>query len=381
MEQATSDRNPSRYNIQKKEVLEAWHQVLSNGGGPGVDQQTITAFAYDLRNNLYVIWNQLCAGSYFPSKVRRVWIPKSCGGKRPLGIPTVADRVAQTVLKNRLESLLEPLFHEDSYGCRPQRSAHQALRVTRERCWQYDWGIDLDIVGFFDNIPHHLILRALKHFGADKATLRYCKRWLKAPVLVPDGSSQERSKGTPQGGVISPLLANLFLHCVFDQWMETKHLDIRFARYVDDVIVHCRNKAQAKYLLLEIRQRMAECGLELHPEKTKIFYCEDDRQSGNHDVVSFDFLGYTFGPRKVSSRRTGVRSIGFVPAISQKSKSKIARQVGELNIPGRVGMDLEEIANLLRAQLVGWITYYGAFYPSAVRYFLRDHMVISLFRL
>ena len=219
MDQVTSDRNPDRYSIQQKEVRKAWYQVASNGGGPGVDQQTITAFAYDLKNNLYVIGNQLCAGSFFPSKVRRVLIPKSCGGKRPLGIPTVVDRVAQTVIKNRLEPLLEPHFHEDSFGCRPRKSAHDALRVTRKRCWEYGWGIDLDIVGFFDNIPHHLVLKALKHFGADKISLLYCGRWLKAPVLLPDGRVQERTQGTPQGGVISPLLANLYLHCAFDQWI------------------------------------------------------------------------------------------------------------------------------------------------------------------
>ncbi len=196
--------------ISKEEVWEAYKRVKANQGGAGVDWQSIASYEGELANNLYKLWNRLSSGSYFPPPVRRVEIPKGDGGRRPLGIPTVADRVAQTVVKGRLEEQVEKLFHPDSYGYRPGKPAIQAIGVARERCWRSNWVLDVDIKGFFDNIDHELLMRAVRKHANCQWVVLYVERWLKAPVQLADGTLVNPGKGTPQGGVISPLLAHIY---------------------------------------------------------------------------------------------------------------------------------------------------------------------------
>jgi RNA-directed DNA polymerase len=286
------------YEISKQVVWEAYKRVKANRGAAGVDQQSLEDFEKDLKGNLYKIWNRMSSGSYFPPPVRLVEIPKGQGGTRPLGIPTVADRIAQMVVKIYLEPLLKPHFHPDSYGYRPGKSALDAVGAARQRCWRRDWVIDLDIKGFFDNLDHELLMRAVRHHTELPWIILYVQRWLIAPVQHPDGHQEARTKGSPQESVISPLLANLFLHYAFDQWMRRTHPHVQFARYADDVVIHAATRAEAESLLEAVRERLKECHLEVHPEKTKIVYCQDSDRRGTHDHIQFDFLGYTFRRRK-----------------------------------------------------------------------------------
>ena len=284
------------FPITKRQVWEAWKKVKANRGGAGVDGQTVTDFEAEVGDNLYKLWNRMASGSYHPSPVRRVEIPKEDGGVRPLGIPTVADRVAQMVVKEALEPELEKHFHPDSYGYRPGKSAHQALAQTRKRCWRIDWVLDLDIKSFFDTIDHDLLLRAVRHHTDETWMVLYIERWLKAPVMMPDGKVHDRDRGTPQGGVASPLLANLFLHYTFDKWMGRNYPDIPFERYADDAVCHCRTKRQANHLKDALERRFEDCGLTLHPQKTRIVYCKDSDRQRSYPDTSFDFLGYTSSP-------------------------------------------------------------------------------------
>jgi RNA-directed DNA polymerase len=286
------------FAISKKVVWEAWKEVKANHGAAGVDGESISDFEEDLKDNLYKIWNRMSSGSYFPPPVRTVEIPKKSGGKRLLGIPTVSDRTAQMVVKRYLEPVLEPHFHKDSYGYRPGKSAIQAVEVTRRRCWRYDWVLEFDIKGLFDNIDHALLMRAVRKHTRCKWILLYIERWLKAPFEKEDGTLVERTKGTPQGDVISPLLANVFLHYVFDKWMERRYPQNPFCRYADDGVVHCRSKVEALQLKGVLEARFRQCNLELHPEKTRVVYCKDDDRRGNYSHTSFDFLGFTFRPRR-----------------------------------------------------------------------------------
>lgn len=352
------------FPITKRQVWEAYKRVNANQGGAGVDGQSLTEFAEDLENNLYKLWNRLASGSYMPPPVKRVEIPK-VGGVRPLGIPTVADRIAQTVLKQALEPELEQHFHPDSYGYRPGKSAHQAIGQARQRCWRYDWVVDLDIKGFFDAIDHDLLMRAVRHHTSEPWVLLYTERWLKAPVQLPDGRVQSRESGTPQGGVASPLLANLFLHYAFDAWMQRHYPHIPFERYADDGLCHCRSLDEAEDLKAALQRRFAECQLELHPEKTKIVYCKDDDRRGEYPRTSFDFLGYTFRPRR-SKNRWGKYFINFSPAISNGAAKAIRREIRRWKLPLRSDKDLEDLARMFRARIQGWINYYGAFYKSAL---------------
>lgn len=312
--------NAKPFCISQRDVWAAYTRVKANHGAAGVDGQSIEQFEEDLQNNLYRLWNRLCSGSYFPPPVRRVDIPKGDGQKRPLGIPTVADRVAQMVVQRYLEPIVEPLFHNDSYGYRPGRSAHQALSVARQRCWQYDWVLDLDIKSFFETIDWELLLRAVRRHTECTWVLLYIERWLKAPVCMPDGTLAERNQGTPQGAVISPLLANLFLHYAFDRWMAEQHADIPFERYADDIICHCVSEVQARALRDALGQRLTQWYLELHPHKTTIVYCKDANRRGSYPEQRFDFLGYTFRPRS-SKNRTGQLFVSFAPAVSAKAAS------------------------------------------------------------
>lgn len=353
------------FNISKQSVLEAFKKVKANKGGAGVDRQTIEEFERNLKDNLYKIWNRLSSGSYMPPAVLRVEIPKSDGKIRPLGIPTVADRVAQMVIKQQLEPKLEKVFHQDSYGYRPNKSAIDALKQTRTRCWRNDWVLDLDIKGFFDNINHELMMKAVEKHTQDKWVLLYIKRWLEAPVAMPDGTLVTSQKGTPQGGVISPLLANLFLHYAFDKWMERNYPNISFERYADDSVCHCKSEAQAKLLKNALEQRMKEVGLELHPEKTKIVYCKDADRTQTYPNIQFDFLGFTFRPRK-SKNKYGKYFINFTPAISNKATKRITAVMREWKVQNRSDKSLEDLAYMFHRQIQGWINYYSHFYKSAL---------------
>lgn len=359
--------NTVRMNeISKQTVMEAYKKVKANAGSAGVDNQTLTGFEEDLKDNLYKIWNRMSSGSYLPPPVRMVEIPKSDGKVRKLGIPTVADRIAQMVAKMYLEPLVEKHFHKDSYGYRPNKSAHDAIAKTRERCWKYNWVIDLDIKGFFDNLDHELVMRAVEKHTDCKWLLLYIKRWLTAPIETIDGQRQERTKGTPQGGVISPLLANLFLHYAFDEWMKRNYSLNPFERYADDVIVHCKTQKEAELLKFAIELRLKECKLELHPEKTQIVYCKDDSRGGNYPQKKFDFLGYTFRPRFAKSK-DGKYFVGFIPAISNKAVKAIRQTIRGWQLQRRSGKRLEEIAEEINPIIKGWINYYGKFYRTALK--------------
>jgi RNA-directed DNA polymerase len=326
------------YAISKKVVYEAFLRVKANKGSAGIDEESIEEFELNLKDNLYKLWNRMSSGSYFPPAVKAVDIPKKAGGTRTLGIPTVTDRIAQMVVKLYFEPSVEPYFHEDSYGYRPRKSAIQALEITRKRCWKYNWVLEFDIKGLFDNIDHVLLMKAVEKHTNIKWVKIYIERWLKAPFQTKEGV-KERTSGTPQGGVISPVLANLFLHYTFDKWMTIKHPNNPFARYADDAVIHCNSEAEAVRLLESLNNRMNECKLELHPTKTRIVYCKDGDRKENHENISFDFLGYTFRPRR-SKNRWGKHFVNFTPAISNKSKKSIRQEVRDWRLQLKAEKDL-----------------------------------------
>jgi RNA-directed DNA polymerase len=351
--------------ISKWEVWEAYKRVKANKGAAGVDEQSIEDFEKRLKKNLYKIWNRMSSGSYLPPPVRTVKIPKANGGERKLGIPTVSDRIAQQVVKSRLEPEVDRLFHADSYGYRPGKSALDAVGRARERCWRYDWVVDLDIKGFFDNLDQTLLMRAVKKHAKDQWLVLYIERWLKAPVQEEDGKLIPREKGTPQGGVISPLLANLFLHYAFDRWITVKYPHVPFERYADDVIVHCKTETEAQEVRAAIATRLGECGLELHPEKTRIVYCKDDDRRRRYPNEKFDFLGYTFQARR-SKNRKGKFFINFSPAVSNKAAMAMRTEVRSWNLPQRSDKAIEDLSRMFNPIVRGWIRYYGRYYPSAL---------------
>jgi RNA-directed DNA polymerase len=373
----TSTDKAKPFCIAKREVWEAYKRVKANRGAAGVDGQSITEFEKDLSDNLYRIWNRMTSGSYFPPAVRRVDIPKSDGRTRPLGIPTVSDRIAQMVVQRYLESKLDPVFHQDSYGYRPGRSAHDALAVARQRCWRHDWVLDLDIRSFFDEIDWKLLMRAVRWHTDCAWVLLYVDRWLKAPVRMPDGTLVNREKGSPQGAVVSPILANLFLHYVFDRWMQREYPARPFERYADDVIIHCDSEGQARQLLGALQQRFAECKLELHPQKTKVVYCKDANRQGSYPEQKFNFLGYTFRPRKAKNR-SGKLFVSFAPAVSDKAAKTMRAVMRQWRLHHRSDLELEDLVRKVQPVLKGWINYYGHFQPSAVRRALQtlDHFLV-----
>ncbi len=353
------------FAISKRQVWEAYKKVKANKGAAGVDGQTISEFEKNLEGNLYKLWNRMASGSYFPLPVKRVEIPKGDGRLRPLGIPTVADRTAQMVAKEFLEPEMERVFHPDSYGYRPGKSALDAVGQARKRCWKFDWVVDLDVKGFFDNIDHDLLMKAVRKHTDCRWVLLYVERWLKAPVLMPDGSLFRTGKGTPQGGVVSPLLANLFLHYAFDEWMRINCSSIPFERYADDAVCHCKSEAQAKWLKGRLESRFAEVGLELHPGKTKIVYCKDGKRRGSYTHEKFDFLGYTFRARR-SKSKWGKHFINFSPAISDKAAKGIRKTARSWGWQRRSDKSLEDFARMSNPVIQGWINYYGRFYKSAL---------------
>ena len=345
--------------------MEAWGKVKANKGSAGIDNESIEEYEKNLKDNLYKLWNRMSSGSYMPTPVKLVEIDKADGKKRPLGIPTVNDRIAQMVCKIYFEPEVNRYFHTDSYGYRPGKSAKQAVGKCRERCWYYDWVIDLDIKGFFDNIDHELMMKAVRHHTDKKWITLYIERWLKVPMVMTDGTVKERNKGTPQGGVISPLLANLFLHYALDKWLERKYPDIRFERYADDCVIHCKSEKQALFMKEKIRKRLEECKLELHPEKTKIVYCKDANRKYNNKNTEFDFLGFTFRQRTCRNSE-GVIFMRFQPAISRKACKRIKESIRELKIRNWATRTIEDISEALNARLRGWYNYYGAYYRSAM---------------
>jgi RNA-directed DNA polymerase len=359
------------FNIGKKLVYEAYKAVKANGGAAGVDGQTIEQFEDDLKGNLYKIWNRMSSGSYFPPPVRAVSIPKKSGGQRTLGVPTVADRVAQMVVKQVIEPDLDAVFLADSYGYRPGKSALDAVGITRERCWKYDWILEFDIKGLFDNIDHELLLRAVRRHVTCPWALLYIERWLTAPMMDEKGVQIERTRGTPQGGVVSPILANTFLHYAFDLWMTRTHPDLPWCRYADDGLVHCRSEREAQVLKDELQARLAECGLEMHPTKTKIVYCKDGKRPLTYPTVKFDFLGYCFRPRLVSRRRDNKLFCGFNPAVSVSALKAMRSAIRDLNLRRQTQLSLQDLARQLNPLLRGWIDYYGRFAPSALAPLLR----------
>jgi RNA-directed DNA polymerase len=354
------------FDISKAEVWDAWVKVKGNEGAAGVDGQSLAAFETDLKNNLYRIWNRMSSGTYFPPPVKAVEIPKEHGaGTRTLGVPTVGDRVAQTVVAAHLEARVEPLFHPDSYGYRPGRSALDAVGTCRERCWRYDWVIDLDIRKFFDSVRWDLVVKAVEKHTDARWVVLYVKRWLAADLQLPDGSLQARDRGTPQGSSVSPVLANLFMHYAFDLWLAREFPAVTFERYADDAVIHCVSRAQAEQVLAALHERMAEVGLELHPDKTKIVYCQDGKRRGEFEHTSFTFLGFTFRPRR-ARRRDGAMFIGFLPAISKDALKKIGKQVRSWRLHRRTGSTEADLARMINPVVRGWMAYYGAFYRSAL---------------
>ncbi len=366
------------FAISEVVVKEAYRRVKANKGAAGVDGETIEEFDKDLEGNLYKLWNRMSSGSYFPPPVRAVEIPKPGGkGVRVLGVPTIADRIAQTVAAMYLEPKVEPIFHPDSYGYRPGRSAKQAVGRCRERCWKTDWVIDLDIKAFFDTIPHSLIMRAVRHHTDLKWILLYVQRWLEAPMQREDGSLVARDRGSPQGSAISPLLANLFMHYAFDSWMQREFPSVGFERYCDDVVVHCVSKAQADYVKAAIGRRLPECGLEMHPEKTRIVYCKDGKRRGPYEPKRFVFLGYEFRARSTRTK-DGRRFEGFSPAISPEEGKRIRQEMREWHLSSATGQTLTELARWINPRVQGWINYYGAFYRSELSqslFLLNEHLV------
>ena len=354
------------FEISKWEVWQAYEKVKANKGAPGADGVDLAAFEADLQDNLYKIWNRMSSGSYFPPPVKAVEIPKPHGGgTRVLGVPTVADRIAQTVVAARLEARVEPIFHPDSYGYRPKRSALDAVGVCRRRCWKYDWVIDLDGQKFFDSVPWDLVVKAVAAHTDQPWVLLYVKRWLAAPIQQPDGTLQQRDRGTPQGSAISPVLANLFLHYAFDAWMAREFPTIPFERYADDAVVHCVSERQARHVQAAIADRLETVGLRLHPDKTRIVYCQDNNRRGSAEHTSFTFLGFTFRARGARDRH-GVVFTSFLPAVSKDALKKMSCVVRRWRLHRRTELAFADLARMINPIVRGWMRYYGAFYPSAL---------------
>jgi RNA-directed DNA polymerase len=354
------------YEIPKALVWNAFKRVKANGGAAGVDGESIEKFESQLGRNLYKLWNRMASGSYFPPPVKAVPIPKKSGGTRTLGIPTVSDRVAQTAAKMVLEQMLEPIFDRDSFGYRPGRSALDAVELVRRRCWKYDWVVEFDIKALFDSIDHELLLRAVRKHCQVAWVLLYVERWLKAPMELEDGTRAARERGTPQGGVVSPLLANVFLHYALDRWIRTTLRSVRFCRYADDGVIHCKTEMQARFVLQQIDRRLRECGLELHPDKTRIVYCKDVNRGNAYPTTQFTFLGFTFRPRRSKDKHGRVYA-NFSPAVSRDALRAMRQEVRRWHLQLKCDKSLGDLSNMFNPVLRGWANYYGRFYSSAMR--------------
>jgi group II intron reverse transcriptase/maturase len=368
-EQLRSEETVKPFNIVKGCVAFAFERVKANRGAAGVDGVEIGAFEKDLENNLFKVWNRMSSGSYFPQPVRGVDIPKSDGkGTRRLGVPTVADRVAQTVAVEYLEPILERVFLDGSYGYRPGRGALDAVAVARRRCWEFDWVIDLDIKAFFDSVDHDLMRTALdRHVPHELRWIGlYVDRWMSAAMVEPGGATVVRERGVPQGGPISPVLANLFLHYAFDVWLEREFPGVAWERYADDALIHCRTRGQAEKVWAALGERMGEVGLALHPGKTRIVYCADSNRrggGGSGEATSFDFLGFTFRARDAENKH-GQYFRSFLPAASDAAMKRMGKTVRGWKLHTLTDLSQEDIAAWIGPVIQGWIAYYGRFYPS-----------------
>ena len=355
------------FDISKNVIFEAYKRVSANRGSAGVDEVTINDFEMNLKDNLYRIWNKMSSGSYFPQPVKLVEIPKKSGGKRGLGIPTVSDRIAQMTAKMYIEPRLEAIFHDDSYGYRPRKSAIDAIGQARKRCWRYDYVIEFDIRGLYDNIDHELLMKAVRFHITEKWLILYIERWLKTPFTTINGDIVERTSGTPQGGVISPVLANLFMHYAFDKWMERNSPNTPFERYADDAIVHCRTEEEARMTLQKLQRRFNECGLELHPDKTKIVYCKDKDRNKEYPVTEFDFLGYTFKGIWIKDRLGRIQQ-NFLPMVSKKAAKAFRDKIRAMELHKKSGSKIEMIAEQINPIVRGWLNYFMSYCKSAVSY-------------
>ena len=363
-------KESKQYNISKKVVLEAYKRVRQNKVSAGIDGIDFAKFEENLKDNLYKIWNRMSSGSYFPSPVLAVEIPKKNGGIRTLGIPTISDRIAQMTARMYLEPKVEPIFHNDSYGYRPNKSAIDAIGKVRERCWRYDYVIELDIKGLFDNIDHELLMKAVELHTDEKWLKLYIRRWLKTPFATKEGILTERKSGTPQGGVISPVLANIFLHYAFDVWMERNYPIAPFARYADDAIIHCKSEKEAKEIKEALNQRMKQCKLELHPDKTRIVYCKDEDRTEDYPITQFDFLGYTYKAVYIKCKDGKLRN-NFIASASQKACKNLRDKIKELKLHKMSGSSINIIAKSINPIVRGWINYFGKYNVSALKYTIK----------
>lgn len=346
-------------------MFQAYKLIKANAGSAGIDGQSLADFELNLKDNLYKLWNKMSSGSYFPVAVKGVSIPKKAGGKRLLGIPTITDRIAQMIVKLEFEPQVEPHFLSDSYGYRPNKSALDAVGITRQRCWQQDWVIEFDVKGLFDNIPHDILMKAVKKHTDCKWVLLYIERWLNTPTQMSETQMIMRKSGTPQGGVISPVLSNLFMHYVFDSWLKRHYPSLLWCRYADDGIVHCRTERQAKEILEVLKKRFNECGLQLHPEKTNIVYCKDGKRKSKYKNTTFEFLGFAFRPRIVKAKK-GYIFVSFTPSVSERSLKSMRDKIKWIGKRRNTASSLVKITQMINPKIVGWLNYYGKYRRSGL---------------
>lgn len=364
--------------ITLKMVRDAYRKVKQGGKAAGIDGESWADFEKKgVDKQLYIIWNRMASGSYFPQPVREIEIPKKDGKTRKLGIPTIRDRIAQQVVKQYAEQKIDALFHPNSYGYRPLKSSKDAVEQVKKNCLEIDWVIDMDISKFFDEIDHDLMLKAIDAMKLESWVKMYVQRWLQMKVVKADGTMYDRgNKGTPQGGVISPLLANLFLHYGLDKWLEKNYRQIKFVRYADDAVIHCKSKTEAEQMLSAIKERMKQIGLRLNETKTKIVYCKDYRRKQNHPQVQFGFLGFSYQPRQVQSN--GNRFMGFTVEISKDNQTKIREDMRDTVNWRNTKQEIEEIAKQLNSKLRGWINYFGLYGKRKLQrtmYYLDEKLV------
>jgi group II intron reverse transcriptase/maturase len=349
------------FEIPKALVWKSYQVVRRNRGAAGYDGETITQFDKKRDKNLYKIWNRLSSGSYFPPPVLEKRIAKEDGSERILGIPTVSDRIAQGAIKLFVEERLDPIFHQDSYGYRSGKSAHQALEKCSQRCWTHNWALEVDIKSFFDTVRHDLVMKALHHHKMPKWVILYSKRWLQAPMAkaLGDCKTEAREVGTPQGGVISPLLANLFLHYAFDTWMERTNPTVPFERYADDIVCHIGTMKEAMRLKQLVQARFEEVSMQVNERKTKVVYIDTFKRW--NVKTSFTFLGYDFQVRTLKNYK-GELYRRCMPGASKKAMRKITQTIKGWRIHRSTVESAEKLASRYNAIVRGWIEYYGKFW-------------------